>query len=75
MTQVQHVTILVHSRIIQNLSHQVQFHPQLVRMPWQTPVQKPGYVRKVAVTNSHWTRRYIIYMGPRFKQHNTTNSR
>jgi hypothetical protein len=24
---------------------------QLVRMPWQTPVQKPGYVRKVAVTN------------------------
>ena len=24
---------------------------QLVRMPWQTPVQKPGYVRKVSVTN------------------------
>ena len=24
---------------------------QLVRMPWQTPVQKPGYVRKVIVTN------------------------
>lgn len=24
---------------------------QLVRMPWQTPVQKPGYLRKVYVTN------------------------
>ena len=25
---------------------------QLVRMPWQTPVQKPGYVRKVAITSA-----------------------
>lgn len=24
---------------------------QLVRMPWQTPVQKPGYLRKVMITN------------------------
>ena len=24
---------------------------QLVRMPWQTPVQKPGYLRKLYVTN------------------------
>ena len=23
---------------------------QLVRMPWQTPVQKPGYARKVSIT-------------------------
>jgi len=28
---------------------------QLVRMPWQTPVQKPGYVRKVMVTSSWGT--------------------
>ena len=27
---------------------------QLVRMPWQTPVQKPGYLRKIAVTNPSW---------------------
>ena len=24
---------------------------QLVRMPWQTPVQKPGYLIKVGITN------------------------
>ena len=24
---------------------------QLVRMPWQTPVQKPGYLTLVAITN------------------------
>lgn len=24
---------------------------QLVRMPWQTPVQKPGYLREIMVTN------------------------
>ena len=28
---------------------------QLVRMPWQTPVQKPGYVRKVSVTSAWGT--------------------
>lgn len=28
---------------------------QLVRMPWQTPVQKPGYLREVMVTSSWGT--------------------
>lgn len=25
---------------------------QIARMPWQTPVQKPGVIRKLAVTNN-----------------------